>query len=166
MTAAEEMTALIRRTAEEASLLGEAICERDIQPQMKRPERQAAVPTPSIPVHRAIPHEPSSSLSRACRQPVKVPPDMLDLRTNTSLSHEGATGMVAQSSTVSQHADRDVFLTEEEELAVMENLARTHFDMSLDESAAAWRAGRFDDDQERHNKVVGLAMMLPEYWND
>ena len=70
--------------------------------------------------------------------------------------------MVAQPSKTSQQ----VFLTEEEERAVMEELAQTNFNMSLDEFTKAWRAGRFDDDHERHSDVVSLAMRLPEYWND
>ena len=74
--------------------------------------------------------------------------------------------MVARTVETVQHTDQDIFLTEEEERTVMENLARTHFDMSLDEFTAAWLDGRFDDDHERHSEVMRLAMMLPEYWAD
>ena len=55
-------------------------------------------------------------------------------------------------------------LTEEEDLAMKENLARRDFDMSLEEFTAAWQAGKFDDKPEMHGRVMFLAMMLPEYW--
>ena len=74
--------------------------------------------------------------------------------------------MVAQPSETSQRETQQIFLTEEEEQAVMENLAQTKFDMSLEDFTKAWRAGRFDDDHARHDDVIGLAMRLPEYWND
>ena len=48
----------------------------------------------------------------------------------------------------------------------MENIAQTTFGMSLAEFRKAWKAGDFDDDQERHGDVIGLAMMLPEYWTE
>ena len=56
-------------------------------------------------------------------------------------------------------------LTEEEDLAMKENLARRDFDMSLAEFTTAWQAGEFDDKPERcTGAVMFLAMMLPEYW--
>ena len=58
------------------------------------------------------------------------------------------------------------FLSEEEAREMKENLAQTNFGMSLDEFTRAWMAGEFDQDQENHHKVVSLAMMLPEYWED
>ena len=58
------------------------------------------------------------------------------------------------------------FLTEEEAREMKENLAQTNFGMSLNEFTEAWKAGEFDDDEERHGDVIGLAMMLPEYWED
>ena len=57
-------------------------------------------------------------------------------------------------------------LTEEESLAMRENLARKNFGMSFTEFRKAWKAGEFDDDRERHGKVISLAMLLPEYWED
>ena len=54
-------------------------------------------------------------------------------------------------------------LTEEESLAMRENLAGKNFDMSLDEFTEAYEAGEFDDDCEQHGKVISLAMLLPEY---
>ena len=57
-------------------------------------------------------------------------------------------------------------LTKEESLAMRENLARKNFGMSLAEFTKAWKAGKFDDDRERHGEVVALAMMLPEYWEE
>ena len=57
-------------------------------------------------------------------------------------------------------------LTEEESLAMRENLARKNFGMSLDEFRKAWKAGEFDGHRERHGKVISLAMLLPEYWED
>ena len=55
-------------------------------------------------------------------------------------------------------------MTEEEFLAMKENLALRNFGMSLDEFRKPYEAGEFDGDRERHGKVIGLAMMLPEYW--
>ena len=60
--------------------------------------------------------------------------------------------------------EQDRFLTEEEDRAIMEDIAQTKFGMSLAEFTKAWMAGEFDDDQDRHVDVIGLAMMLPEYW--
>lgn len=57
-------------------------------------------------------------------------------------------------------------LTEEESLSMREKLARKNFGMSFDEFGKAWKAGEFDNDRERHGKVVSLAMLLPEYWED
>ena len=56
------------------------------------------------------------------------------------------------------------WLTEEEDREMKENLARLHFDMSLEEFTEAWKAGDFDDDRELHGRVSFLAAMLPEYW--
>ena len=57
-------------------------------------------------------------------------------------------------------------LTEKESLTMRENLARKNFGMSLDEFTEAWRVGEFDGDCERHGKVISLAMLLPEYWEE
>ena len=57
-------------------------------------------------------------------------------------------------------------LTEEESLRMRENLAQKNFGMSLEEFTKAWKAGEFDGDRARHGKVIALAMMLPEYWED
>lgn len=57
-------------------------------------------------------------------------------------------------------------LTAEESLAMREKLARKNFGMSLGEFTAAWMAGEFDGDRERHGKVISLAMLLPEYWTN
>ena len=57
-------------------------------------------------------------------------------------------------------------LTEEESRVMQENLAQKNFGMSLDEFRKAWLAGEFDGDRERHGKVIALAMMLPEYWEE
>ena len=45
-------------------------------------------------------------------------------------------------------------------------LVQEDFGMSLEEFTKAWLAGEFDGDRERHGKVIALAMMLPEYWED
>ena len=74
--------------------------------------------------------------------------------------------MVAQPSDTDQRESQHIFLTEEEEQAVMENVAQTKFGMSLDDFTTAWLAGQFDDDHERHSDVVRLAMKLPEYWSN
>ena len=55
-------------------------------------------------------------------------------------------------------------MTEEESMAMRENLARKNFGMSLDEFRKAYKAGEFDRARERHGKVISLAMLLPEYW--
>ena len=57
-------------------------------------------------------------------------------------------------------------LTEEESLRMRENLAQKNFGMSFAEFAKAWNAGEFSYDRERHGKVLALAMLLPEYWED
>ena len=57
-------------------------------------------------------------------------------------------------------------LTEEESRLMRENLAQKNFGMSLEEFTKAWKAGEFDNERERHGKVIALAMMLPEYWEE
>ena len=57
-------------------------------------------------------------------------------------------------------------LTEEESKLMRDNLAQKNFGMSFAEFAKAWNAGEFSYDRERHGKVLALAMMLPEYWED
>ncbi len=57
-------------------------------------------------------------------------------------------------------------LTEEESREMKEGLAREYFDMSLEEFTEAWKAGKFEGDEERHGDVVFLAAMLPEAWED
>ena len=57
-------------------------------------------------------------------------------------------------------------LTEEESREMKESLAQSDFGMSLAEFTKAWLTGEFDDNRELHGRVIGLAMMLPEYWND
>ena len=70
----------------------------------------------------------------------------------------------------SKIADEDIpqgrMLTDEEDREMKENLARRNFGMSLNEFTAAWKAGKFDGDRERHGRVIALAMLLPEYWED
>ena len=55
-------------------------------------------------------------------------------------------------------------LTEEESTLMRERLAQRNFGMSLVEFTKAWQNGEFDDDRERHGKVIALVMMMPEYW--
>ena len=55
-------------------------------------------------------------------------------------------------------------LTEEQSREMKENLAREYFDMNLEEFTKAWKAGKFDNDKERHGDVMFLAAMLPEAW--
>ena len=57
-------------------------------------------------------------------------------------------------------------LTTEEDRKMKENLARKNVGLSLDEFTLAWKAGKFDGDQERHGDVIFLAKMLPKYWTD
>ena len=70
------------------------------------------------------------------------------------------------SKTIDDELPQGRMLTEEEAHEMKENLARGYFDMSLDEFAPAWKAGKFDNDQDKHEDVVSLAMMLPEYWTE
>ncbi len=67
-------------------------------------------------------------------------------------------------------ADEDIpelrILTEEEDREMKENLAQRNFGMSLAEFTKAWLVGEFDGDRELHGRVIALAMLLPEYWND
>ena len=65
-----------------------------------------------------------------------------------------------------ENIPRPRILTEEESRLMKENLAQKNFGMSLAEFTKAWKAGEFDDDRERHGKVIALAMMLPEYWEE
>ena len=74
--------------------------------------------------------------------------------------------MATQTSKTTQETLQGRFLTEAEAREMKENLAQTNFGMSLDEFTKAWKAGEFEGDRERHNKVVSLAMMLPEYWEN
>ena len=57
-------------------------------------------------------------------------------------------------------------LTDEEDRQMKEHLAQRNFDLSLGEFTKAWKAGKFDDDKDRHGDVVFLASMLPEYWEE
>ena len=70
----------------------------------------------------------------------------------------------------SEIADEDIprprILTEEGSRLMRENLAQKNFGMSFAEFAKAWNTGEFAYDRERHGKVLALAMMLPEYWED
>ena len=74
--------------------------------------------------------------------------------------------LINPSATIDDELPEGRMLTEEEDREMKENLARHYFDMSLDEFTVAWKAGQFDDDQERHGDIVFLASMLPEYWED
>ena len=74
--------------------------------------------------------------------------------------------LINPSTTIDDDIPEGRMLTEEEDREMKENLARHYFDMSLEEFTQAWKAGRFDGDQERHGDVVFLASMLPEYWEE
>ena len=74
--------------------------------------------------------------------------------------------MLTKTSDISHETSEIRFLTEEEDLAMKEELAQKNFGMSLDQFIDAYQSGQFDNDEERHNEVVSLAMMLPEYWAD
>lgn len=74
--------------------------------------------------------------------------------------------MQSETSDLSSLTEQDWYLTEEESWAIIEELARTNFGRSLAEFRKAWKAGEFDDDDERHGDVIDLAMMLPEYWTE
>ena len=70
----------------------------------------------------------------------------------------------------SEITDEDIpqgrILTEEESRLMRETFAQKNFGMSFAEFAKAWNAGKFAYDRERHGKVLALAMLLPEYWED
>ena len=57
-----------------------------------------------------------------------------------------------------------VILTQEEWREIRETEAQEKFGMSLDEFFEAWKAGKFKDNREMHDDVVGLAMTIPEAW--
>ena len=73
--------------------------------------------------------------------------------------------MATQTSQATQETLKGRMLSEDEARAVHENLARENFGMSLDEFIKAWKSGGFDNDRKRHNKVVSLAMLVPECWD-
>ena len=50
--------------------------------------------------------------------------------------------MAPETSDLSSLTEQDRFLTEEEDRAIMENIAQTKFGMSLEEFTKAWMAGR------------------------
>ena len=70
------------------------------------------------------------------------------------------------SDTTDEDLPQGRWLTEEEDMEMKENLAQRNFGMSLAEFTKGWLAGEFDNDRERHGRVIALAMMLPEYWAD
>ena len=72
--------------------------------------------------------------------------------------------LIKPSKIVDEDLPQGRMLTEEEDREMKENLARKNFGMSLAEFTDAWKAGKFDNDRERHGDVVFLAKMLPEYW--
>ena len=74
--------------------------------------------------------------------------------------------MDTQTSQTAQAIPQGRFLTEEEAREMREDIARTDFGMRLDGFVKARQAKEFDGNRERDNSVVGLAMMLPEYWED
>ena len=74
--------------------------------------------------------------------------------------------MATQASQTTPMIPQGRSLTAEEATEVQENLARANFGMSLAEFVRVWKAGEFDNDRERHSKVVSLAMLVPECWDD
>lgn len=74
--------------------------------------------------------------------------------------------MATQTSQTTRELPEGRLLSEDEARMIQENLARENFGMTLDEFIEAWKSGGFDDDRERHNKVVSLAMLIPECWDD
>ena len=74
--------------------------------------------------------------------------------------------MARQASQTTRMNPQGRSLTEEEATEVQENLAQANFGMSLDEVVRSWKAGEFDNDRERHSKVISLAMLVPECWDD
>ena len=74
--------------------------------------------------------------------------------------------MAARTSQTAQAIPQGRFLTEEKAREMREDIAWTNFGMSLDEFVKARQAKEFNGDCKRDNSVVGLAMMLPEYWED
>ena len=73
--------------------------------------------------------------------------------------------MATQTSQAPKETRQGRMLSEDEARAIHENLARENFGMSLDEFINAWKSGEFNGDRERHNKVVSLAMLVPECWD-
>ena len=69
------------------------------------------------------------------------------------------------SQTIRETTSNGRMLSEDEARGLQDNLARENFGITLDQFIKAWKAGEFDDDRERHNKVVSLAMLIPECWD-
>ena len=57
-----------------------------------------------------------------------------------------------------------IILTQEEWREIREAEAQEKFGMSLDEFFEAWKAGKFKNNRDMHDDVVGLAMTIPEAW--
>ena len=74
--------------------------------------------------------------------------------------------MTTKTSQMARDIPQGRFLTEEEAREMREDIAWTNCGMSLDEFVQARQAKELNGDRERDNSVVGLAMMLPEYWED
>ena len=67
--------------------------------------------------------------------------------------------MVAKPSEVTgEDIPQPRILTEEESLAMRESLAG--------EFTKVWKDDEFDDNRECHGKVIALAMLLQEYWEE
>ena len=73
---------------------------------------------------------------------------------------------IQPSDTTDEDLPQGRWLTEEKDMEMKENLAQRNFGMSLAEFTEAWKSGAFDNDRERHGRVIALGMMLPEYWTD
>ena len=81
-------------------------------------------------------------------------------------SSRGNAMLTKPSEITDDNTPRPRILTEEESKLMRENLAQKNFGMSFAEFAKAWNSGEFSYDRERHGKVLALAMLLPEYWEE
>ena len=73
--------------------------------------------------------------------------------------------MATKTSQTTSEIPQGRLLSKDEARTIQENLARQNFGMTRNEFIESWKAGEFDDDRKRHNKVVSLAMLIPECWD-
>ena len=127
-------------------------------------------------MRRIVAHEPARHVpserecgwcevsSEDCSE--RIEPEMAQSPPCYNAGRHGGSTVATQISQTTQETSQGRMLSEDEARMIQENLARENFGMTLNEFIESWKAGEFDDDHERHNKVVRLAMLIPECWDD